>query len=169
MPSLKPGEAFGRWTVVRTAKPTSKNAERVECVCVCGTTRVLQVWNLVLGTTKSCGCLRREIASRRNLSHGQARKGRTSPEYAAWSNMIYRCYNPHFPKFESWGGRGITVCARWRESFAAFFEDVGPRPSPDHSVDRIDNDGHYEPSNVRWADDRTQNINRRKPQRQRKS
>lgn len=83
-----------------------------------------------------------------------------TPEYMARTKMIMRCENPKDPKFPSYGGRGITVCRAWRESFAAFFRDMGPRPSASHSLDRVDNDGNYEPSNCRWATKTEQSRNR---------
>jgi hypothetical protein len=82
-------------------------------------------------------------------------------EYRAWHNMKQRCLSPGHPKYRLWGGRGITVCERWRNSFAAFLADMGDRPSPHHSIDRIDDDGHYEPGNVRWATASEQRRNRR--------
>jgi hypothetical protein len=86
----------------------------------------------------------------RRARHGQATHGRTT-EYVIWSNVVQRCTNRENPSCKNYGARGIKVCDRWRESFEAFYADVGPRPSADHSLDRRDNEGHYEPGNVRWA------------------
>lgn len=92
--------------------------------------------------------------------HGHAANGSRSREYAAWADMIQRCHNCGNRRYAAYGGRGITVCDRWRNSFAAFISDMGPRPSPGHSLDRIDNNRGYEPSNCRWATMKTQGRNR---------
>lgn len=84
-----------------------------------------------------------------------------NPEYACWKSMIQRCTNPDSPNYSRYGGRGITVCDRWRESYKMFLMDVGARPSLDHSIDRIDVNGNYEPSNVRWATRGEQQQNKR--------
>lgn len=100
------------------------------------------------GLTTSCGCLRQ---------HGKSR----TPEHAVWAAMIQRCTNPNSAKWKDYGARGISVHPRWRQSFRSFFDDVGSRPSPQHSLDRIDNDGNYEPRNVRWATRKEQARNKR--------
>ena len=92
--------------------------------------------------------------------HGHARRGQNTPEYRLWWAMIMRCELKAGPRYDRYGGRGIKVCPRWRESFAAFLEDMGSRPSKAHSIDRINNDGDYEPSNVRWATRAEQNANK---------
>lgn len=85
-----------------------------------------------------------------------------SPEYTAWAGMLQRCRNPKNAAYPDYGGRGITVCDAWRDSFEAFYADLGPRPSARHSIDRIDNDGNYEPGNCRWATAKEQNRNTRR-------
>jgi hypothetical protein len=84
-----------------------------------------------------------------------------TPEYQAWRNMKLRCTNPDHPRYADWGGRGITVCDRWMNSFEAFYEDMGPRPGPGYSVDRKDNDGNYEADNCQWATKSEQQRNKR--------
>jgi hypothetical protein len=100
------------------------------------------------------------MSREQNTTHGHAASGRT-PEYNAWVSLNQRCKNPKNPRWKDYGGRGVTVCARWRDSFEAFLADMGPRPSSEHSIDRINNDGNYEPGNVRWATRAEQYANRR--------
>ena len=99
----------------------------------------------------------------RNYQHGYGSiyPEKRYAEYGIWTNMIYRCHNPNCDAYERYGGRGIEVCPRWRESFENFLSDMGFRPSPDYSLDRIDNDGDYEPGNVQWASSKEQMCNRR--------
>lgn len=95
-------------------------------------------------------------------NHHKKTHGMTeSPEYVAWCCMKQRCEYPPFPQWADYGGRGISVCSRWRDSFENFYTDMGPRPSPKHSIDRIDNNGDYEPGNVRWSTHRQQQNNMR--------
>jgi hypothetical protein len=111
------------------------------------------------GTSQSCGCLRRELQTIR-AKHG----GTKSSEHNIWLGIYQRCFNENHPAYHSYGGRGITVCERWRDAngFANFLADMGRRPSPKHSIDRKNNDGNYEPDNCRWATSKEQcNNNRR--------
>ena len=141
------GVRFGALTVIRDA-PTSGPRRALECRCDCGAIKVIMYSNLA--RQKSCGCLRG--------THGLAK----TPEYTAWVNMNRRCHYPPDPSYWRYGGRGIIVCDEWRHNFAAFYSEIGPRPSALHSLDRIDNNRGYESRNVRWATDAEQKRNMRK-------
>ena len=132
-----------------------------QCRCDCGNIKELP--GSCLGHTQSCGCLSREQKLVRSRIHGEAgRQGVRSPEYWVWLRMIARCENENNPKYPDYGGRGIHICAEWRHDVAAFIRDVGRRPSTKHSIDRFpNNDGNYEPGNVRWATANEQAANRR--------
>jgi hypothetical protein len=148
---------FGRWLVVLAT------GRRYACVCSCGRRRSVLVKDLRSGRSRSCGCLRGEQVSRRNRTNppGRSHGMSYSREYRSWSSMIQRCTNPKAHKFELYGGRGIRVCARWLKSFAAFYDDMGPRPSGT-TLDRKNNDGNYEPLNCRWATQADQCRNSRR-------
>lgn len=126
--------------------------------CDCGRETIVSRRNLLSLNTQSCGCLQRELASAKKSTHGK----RYSSEYSSWSAMKNRCFNPKCPKSKLYSERGITVCQRWVESFEAFYEDMGDKPTPKHSLDRYpDNDGNYEPGNCRWATPLEQRHNQR--------
>lgn len=163
------GRTFGRLTViVRVSSPPGSRAQRKRikwmCMCLCGSVKVVLNEHLLSGRSSSCGCLRRELMGaigRGRLRHGAAVHGRETPEFRVWMGMKQRCYAMKSPAWDRYGGRGIAVCARWLESFENFLSDMGRRPSPDLSLDRINNDGNYEPGNCRWATRKEQNANRR--------
>lgn len=149
------GATFSRWTV--TGPPFRRRDLLYPCRCDCGTKRHVRAGQLRNGESSSCGCFHREMMTRRGTTHG----GSTTPEYRAWGAMKERCYVPEHKEFKNYGARGITVCDEWRDSFAAFLRDVGYKPTATHSLDRIDNNGHYERGNVRWATKVDQSLNRR--------
>jgi hypothetical protein len=128
--------------------------------CDCGTEVVVLGSNLRAGTTRSCGCLQAEIMASRAL-HGHARADKRTTEYRTWLSMMTRCHNPNSDGYAKYGAAGVTVCERWRVSFEAFLADMGRKPSPRHSIDRIDNARGYEPDNCRWATPSMQTENRR--------
>lgn len=129
--------------------------------CECGAEVVKTRRSVQSGQIKSCGCLNAELRLARNTKHGGATRGNHAPEYWIWQAMKQRCRNHRHKHYADYGGRGIRVCARWAASFAAFISDVGPRPSSRHSIDRVDNDGNYEPGNCKWSTSSEQARNRR--------
>lgn len=151
------GSKAGRWLVLAPAEPLYRRRFRAWlCRCTCGLERIVVEGNLVRGLSASCGC-----GSLGNYRHGQARVGAVTPEYRIWTHMVWRCHNPKDHSYQNYGGRGIMVCAAWSGSFEMFLRDVGPRPGPGYSIDRIDNNRGYEPGNVRWATKRDQSRNMR--------
>lgn len=156
------GKRFGRLTVVARNGTSSRRQPKWLCRCECGTETTVFGGALRGGHTQSCGCLQRERASQANSTHGETRRGKVSVELTCWRNLISRCTKRGSDDFENYGGRGIKVCDRWLSSFDNFLSDMGRKPKGRGiSIDRIDNNGDYEPGNCRWATASTQQRNTR--------
>jgi hypothetical protein len=149
------GTRAGRLLAVAVAGRTGRGDLVWECACECGGRAVVRGTRLRSGGTLSCGCLQRERSRAAATIHGRSE----SAEYRSWVSMIARCENPKYHHFHGYGGRGITICPEWRESFAVFLRDMGRRP-PGTSLDRINNDKGYGPENCRWATRVEQSRNR---------
>ena len=144
------GQRFGRLVVQRDVGRTLKNNALWECLCDCGSTTITTTGKLKSGHTASCGC--RQLES--NLKHGETHTHGASPEWRSWRAMRNRCTrNPKRREYKYYAARGITVCERWEgiDGFQHFLEDMGRMPGPGYSIDRIDNDGNYEPGNCKWS------------------
>ncbi len=151
------GQRFGRLLVQSRSPRTDGRNVFWFCLCACGKLTEVFTGQLRSGMSKSCGCLARELASARETTHGCS----DSKIYLVWQAMKNRCYNPKQRAYPYYGGRGIKVCDRWRNSFEAFMADVGLPPTDKHQIDRINNNGNYEPGNVKWSTRSEQMLNRR--------
>ena len=149
------GKRFGRLEVQERVTPIGVFPVKWLVVCDCGGSNIVATQNMTNGTTKSCGCLRKEITSEKFKTHGK----HGSPTWRSWSSMKSRCTNPNVTQYDLYGGRGIKICDRW-DKFENFLEDMGERPE-DKSLDRIDVNGDYEPKNCRWATKKEQAQNKR--------
>ncbi|KKM72229.1 hypothetical protein LCGC14_1422620 [marine sediment metagenome] len=154
------GQKFERLLVVKYAGKKKSGATLWLCVCDCSKEKIIIGSHLKNGNTKSCGCLQKEIASISHAKHGHKTRAKTSKTYQSWQSMIKRCVNPKNKDYLHYGGRGIKVCQRWRNSFENFLKDMHEAPEG-YQIDRIDNDGNYCKSNCRWVTSRINNRNKR--------
>lgn len=147
------GKKFGRLQVLEIG-PKKTGQYNWWCLCDCGEKRLVAGGDLRSGHTRSCGCLKRDRTIETHTTHGKSR----SPEFSIWRGIRKRCNTPTAHAFEHYGGRGIKICSRW-DNFENFLADMGPRPTPKHSVERIDHDGDYCPENCKWViwDDQANN------------
>lgn len=151
------GERFGRLIAIQCLPGSAGERSKWLCRCDCGNEPRIVGNSLRAGLTRSCGCLQRDACRQKNSTHGM----RKAPEYSVWYDMKRRCFDPKNKRYADYGGRGIAVCESWRISFASFYADMGPRPTATHSIDRMNNNGNYEPSNCKWSTKSEQAFNRR--------
>lgn len=157
---------YGRLSILRRLPSPQGNRRGtiVACRCACGVECSVPLRKVLSGNTKSCGCWKVD-APKPRAKHGHAGNGRIgkpqSPEYQIWAGVKKRCLNSKNKNYKDYGGRGVKICERWSISFLDFLADVGPRPSPKHSIERIDVNGNYEPGNVKWIPVEEQQLNKR--------
>lgn len=152
------GLKFGRFTVTDKHEIRGRRRSYWLCICECGTTKWVMAQALKSGGTKSCGCLNDE-SRKASATHGATRGGKHSLEYTSWHSMKQRCTNQKNTKFSRYGARGIDICPQWIDNFDQFLCDMGPRPSPKHTLERKDNNRGYSPDNCEWATKAKQNRN----------
>ena len=158
---IKKDQKYGYLTVIREEQkyvsPSGAKSRKVYCKCECGNKTSVLLSHLRSGRIKSCGCYIKAKRLVMGITHGKTR----TKEHNSWVGLRGRTLNPNDRAWKHYGGRGIKVCSRWEKSFENFLEDMGPAPDKKAQIDRINNDGHYEPSNCRWASPLTNNRNRR--------
>lgn len=157
------GQTFGRLTVINaetTFDSKNNKIRKWNCICKCGKNKLVLTSSLINNKTKSCGCLRKETSKNKATKHNH----RYTTEYRSWQLMKSRCLNPNNKNYKTYGNNNIKICDKWldkKEGFKNFIQDLGYKPTPKHTLDRINPYGNYEPSNCRWADKTIQAINTR--------
>lgn len=151
------GKKFSRWTILKKIGVSNCGTYEYECLCTCGKTKVVTGRNITNGKSKSCGCLHHELLSKLSYRHGKY----GIPEHKTWIQMKGRCYNKKNKCYKHYGGRGIFMCDSWKNSFEEFYSDMGKKPLPELSIERIDNDKGYCKSNCKWATSIEQANNKR--------
>jgi hypothetical protein len=157
---LVAGARYDRLTLIYEDGRSTDGHVRWRCRCDCGVLKSI-VGKDIGRSIHSCGCLQRELTAQRSLIHGEARRGRKTAEYHAWRDLIRRCEDRGRAQYKDYGGRGITVCRRWRVSYANFLADVGRRPAAGYSIERRNNHRGYGPGNCGWATRGEQGHNKR--------
>lgn len=150
-------QKFGRLTVLKRNPVSYGTRSRWDCICECGKTTTVIGSKLMNNHTRSCGCFHHERFTQSCITHGM----RQSDEYNIWCGIKSRCTNPNHDAYDRYGGRGITICDKWKNSFPEFYLDMGERPGPEYSIERKENDKGYEPGNCYWATKTEQANNRR--------
>lgn len=140
------GRQFGRLVALRPSGSRRSRSIEWECACSCGNTKLAGAGELMRGNVRSCGCLAKDMTSKRSRTHGRT----NDPTYRSWHAMRARCRYETHVYYQRYGGRGIRVCERWQNSFDNFLQDMGERPGVEYSIERRDSDGNYEPSNCYW-------------------
>ncbi len=155
------GQKFGRLTAIKYTHSNNDHKSCWDCICECGAFVNVTGKSLRSGGTKSCGCLKKESGTSNRLKHGFKRRAYIHPLYYTWQAMIDRCHRPNNKKYHCYGGRGIKVCDKWRHDFTSFLNDMGEKTSPKLTLERINNEGNYEPGNCKWATWAEQSMNKR--------
>jgi len=160
------GQKFGRLLIIGPAGKNKYGQYLWECLCECENIKIISGNHLLMENTKSCGCLRKGISHKTHIIHGHAKTGKESTTHRSWTNMLNRCNNPNYKRYQDYGGRGIAICKRWQESdgkgFLNFLEDMCKRPGKEYSIDRINNELGYFKENCKWSTAKQQSNNKRK-------